>query len=138
MKEIVLPFTRFNGTNYIYQNRDLFGVTILSYMDGTTLDSAANATGTVMINRILNYWGDANNQQVILFGNSIAYDCFSNYDENRNWRYQGTSETSASERITIEDIDEDNVCIWLKWSTSNKNGGGVVTIPTTVIVETSQ
>ena len=46
---------------------------------------------------------------------------------------KGVYINSAKERIQIEGI-RDNCCIWLKWSTSNKNGGGVVTIPNQVAV----
>ena len=43
--------------------------------------------------------------------------------------------TSSSEEITIDGIKNNNSSVWLKWSTSNKSGGGVLSVPTTVVVE---
>ena len=44
--------------------------------------------------------------------------------------------TSSSEEITIDGVTDDKSSVWLKWSTSNKNGGGVLSVPTTVTIET--
>lgn len=89
-----LQFTRDNRDNgFMYVNTDLFGKQIHNLYFGPSLDSANNSTLRIDINRILNHWGDEHNQNVIIFGNSISYDCFSNYDENRNWKYGGSSET---------------------------------------------
>ena len=79
--------------SFHYGHFNLFGAKIFECFFGPSLDSANNSTLNISINRILNHWGDTNNQNVVIFGNNIPYDCFSNHDENRNWKYAGTSET---------------------------------------------
>lgn len=89
-----IQFIRDNrGNSYSYVNSNLFGQQIFYCYFGPTLDNPNNSVLNISINRIMNHWGNTNNQNVIIFGNNISYDCFSNYDDNRNWKYRGTNET---------------------------------------------
>ena len=84
------------------QRINFYGYAIATFYAVASINDMAATSTDVYVNSINNNWGDIRNQNTILFGNNIAYDCFSNMDANRNWRYNGTHEnlkqsiTSAS------------------------------------------
>ena len=88
----------------ILTNVDLYGQGLLEAYTAPVKNSNSNNILLFFLNRVLNHWGTLHNENVILCGNTYAYDCFSNYDTNRNYKYNGTSETLSQRINTHTDI----------------------------------
>ena len=88
----------------VLENVDLYGQGLLLAYTAPIKNSNANNVVEFYLNRTLNHWGTRHNENVILCGNSYAYDCFSNYDENRNYKYDGTSENLKQTITSHTDI----------------------------------
>ena len=97
-----MQLTKSNYNTRVGQRINFYGYAIASFYAVASINAEPATETNIYVNRINNYWGDIRNQNTILLGNNIAYDCFSNMDANRNWRYNGTHEnlkqsvTSAS------------------------------------------
>ncbi len=85
--------------NLLYKNVDLYGKQIaLGYSNAVYDSSTATWSGgdtsgwNIRLNKIKHDWGQQHLKNVVLFGNTKKYDCFSNQDQDRNWCYFGSSE----------------------------------------------
>ena len=82
-----------NYNTRVLTNQDLYSKGLLQCYTAPSINNTGNNILYFYLNRVLNNWGDKHNENVILVGNTYNYDCFSNYSENRNWKYNGTSES---------------------------------------------
>ena len=127
--------TRYNANdNKVFVNTNLFGKDLFHFYFVTALQAASASVINLFLNSIDNYWGNVHNENTILFGNSIAYDCFSNYDTNRNWGYKGTSESlyqtinsssdilEYTDKIFITSSDTFNIIYCNGWMDDTKTG----------------
>ena len=85
--------------NLFYTNGDLYGKQIAygysnKVYDATTEKwSGSDTSGwSIKLNKIKHDWGQQHLKNIVLFGNTKQYDCFSNRDQDRNWCYFGSSE----------------------------------------------